>query len=312
MQTSRVFADDRAATWSWVDRAVPDDAEVTDVFVESGRCQPVNIGAVPLDGVLQRAASPPCSASACRRTSRPTGEACASAPTASCARLDGKQITAQYAVLPPGVAVEGHVIAQGTLANLAPLEGRRNPSLPARELERSCRRERLPRRNDMMRWLDGWRGVALLFAVALVVYWIEALAWPLQRGRDSWDYWLYYLQLADRHPVFWAVQLFRTPLTPLVTGIPMTHRRCAAAGGRHGRDLCGGDRRLGLGGTAVRPRRRDRDSARRARRCCRTRRCSTRSRATSSSARCSPRGPGSSSGRSGHARPGACSPGSVC
>ena len=74
----------------------------------------------------------------------------------------------------------------------------------------------------MKRWLDGWRGVALLFAVALVVYWIEALAWPLQRGRDSWDYWLYYLQLADRHPVFWAVQVFRTPVTPLVTGIPMT------------------------------------------------------------------------------------------
>src|SRR6185436_2819743 len=105
---------------------------------------------------------------------------------------------------------------------VAPLEGGRNPALPARELERSCRRERLPRRNDMKRWLDGWRGVALLFAVALVVYGIEALAWPLQRGRDSWDYWLYYLQFADRHPVFWAVQLFRTPVTPLVTGIPMT------------------------------------------------------------------------------------------
>ena len=74
----------------------------------------------------------------------------------------------------------------------------------------------------MIRRLDGWAGVALLCAVALALYWIEALAWPLQRGRDSWDYWLYYLQLGDRHPVFWAVQLFRTPLTPLVTGIPMS------------------------------------------------------------------------------------------
>ncbi len=74
----------------------------------------------------------------------------------------------------------------------------------------------------MIRRLDGWAGVALLCAVALAFYWIEALAWPLQRGRDSWDYWLYYLQLGDRHPVFWAVQLFRTPLTPLVTGIPMS------------------------------------------------------------------------------------------
>ena len=74
----------------------------------------------------------------------------------------------------------------------------------------------------MTRRLDGWTGVALLCTVALALYWIEALAWPLQRGRDSWDYWLYYLQLGDRHPVFWAVQLFRTPLTPLVTGIPMS------------------------------------------------------------------------------------------
>jgi hypothetical protein len=32
--------------------------------------------------------------------------------------LDGKEITAQYAVLPPGVTVKGRVIAQGTLANL--------------------------------------------------------------------------------------------------------------------------------------------------------------------------------------------------
>ncbi len=69
---------------------------------------------------------------------------------------------------------------------------------------------------------DGWIGVLIVFAVALAVYWFEALAWPLQRGRDSWDYWLYYLQLLDRHPVFWAVMLFRTPLTPLVTGIPMS------------------------------------------------------------------------------------------
>jgi hypothetical protein len=75
----------------------------------------------------------------------------------------------------------------------------------------------------MIRRLDSKRmGVALLCTVALALYWIEALAWPLQRGRDSWDYWLYYLQLGDRHPVFWAVQLFRTPLTPLVTGIPMS------------------------------------------------------------------------------------------
>ena len=136
--------------------------------------------------------------------------------------LDGKRSRPQYAVLPPGVAVKGHVIAQGTLANLRLWKVGGTLRFLAREARTQRRRERVPRRNDMKRWLDGWRGVGLLFAVALVVYWIEALAWPLQRGRDSWDYWLYYLQLADRHPVFWAVQVFRTPVTPLVTGIPMT------------------------------------------------------------------------------------------
>jgi hypothetical protein len=69
--------------------------------------------------------------------------------------------------------------------------------------------------------LDGRAGVAVLFVVALAAYWLEALAWPLQRGRDSWDYWLYYLQLADHHPPFSAVMVFRTPVTPIVTGLPM-------------------------------------------------------------------------------------------
>src|SRR5512132_3540977 len=69
---------------------------------------------------------------------------------------------------------------------------------------------------------DGWIGVATLGVVALAAYWFEAFAWPLQRGRDSWDYWLYYLQLVDGHPPFSNVMVFRTPVTPLVTGIPMS------------------------------------------------------------------------------------------
>ncbi|HEY6069545.1 MAG TPA: hypothetical protein VIU81_12705 [Gaiellaceae bacterium] len=69
---------------------------------------------------------------------------------------------------------------------------------------------------------DGWSGALFLFAVALAAFWLEALAWPLQRGRDSWDYWLYYLQLLDGKPPFSDVMVFRTPLTPLVTGLPMS------------------------------------------------------------------------------------------
>ena len=65
------------------------------------------------------------------------------------------------------------------------------------------------------------RGAGLLILVALASYAVQALAWPLQRGRDSWDYWLTFLQLADRDPPFSALQVFRTPVAPLVTGIPM-------------------------------------------------------------------------------------------
>ncbi|MBA2294813.1 MAG: hypothetical protein H0W16_06745 [Actinobacteria bacterium] len=64
-------------------------------------------------------------------------------------------------------------------------------------------------------------GAAALVAVALASYGVQALAWPLQRGRDSWDYWLTFLQLADTEPPFSALQVFRTPIAPLVTGIPM-------------------------------------------------------------------------------------------
>jgi hypothetical protein len=65
------------------------------------------------------------------------------------------------------------------------------------------------------------RGAALYVAVGLLSYALQTLAWPLERGRDSWDYWLAFLQLADRDPPFSALQVFRTPVAPLVTGIPM-------------------------------------------------------------------------------------------
>jgi hypothetical protein len=65
------------------------------------------------------------------------------------------------------------------------------------------------------------RGAALVVLVGLASYGVQAVAWPLQRGRDSWDYWLTFLQFADRDPPFSALQVFRTPVAPLVTGIPM-------------------------------------------------------------------------------------------
>jgi Dolichyl-phosphate-mannose-protein mannosyltransferase len=60
-----------------------------------------------------------------------------------------------------------------------------------------------------------------LFLLALAVYWFEALGWPLAKGRDTWDYLAYYLQLFDYDPPLEPLQLFRTPGTPLVLGLPL-------------------------------------------------------------------------------------------
>jgi 4-amino-4-deoxy-L-arabinose transferase-like glycosyltransferase len=43
----------------------------------------------------------------------------------------------------------------------------------------------------------------------------------MAKGRDTWDYLAYYLQLFDSAPPLSELQLFRTPLTPLVLGIPL-------------------------------------------------------------------------------------------
>ena len=62
-------------------------------------------------------------------------------------------------------------------------------------------------------------------SLALAVFWFEALGWPMAKGRDTWDYLVYYLQLADADPPISELQLFRTPLTPIVLGHPAAPRR---------------------------------------------------------------------------------------
>ena len=61
----------------------------------------------------------------------------------------------------------------------------------------------------------------MLFVVALIVFAVESLGWPMAKGRDTWDYLAYYLQLLDRDPSLSELQVFRTPLTPIVVGAPM-------------------------------------------------------------------------------------------
>ncbi len=62
------------------------------------------------------------------------------------------------------------------------------------------------------------RGGVLLFGIALGVYAVQAIAWPLRAGRDLDEYLLSYVQLLDRHPLLPWAPLFRTPLTGVVVG----------------------------------------------------------------------------------------------
>ena len=113
----RVFADNRPETWSWVDRAVPDGAEVTDVVVESGRCKSVNHGAFRWTEFFNGSITP------VLRVGVPAaittdGRSVRIGTDGIVRELDSKRIAADYAVLPPGVALAGRVVAHGTLANL--------------------------------------------------------------------------------------------------------------------------------------------------------------------------------------------------
>jgi hypothetical protein len=65
------------------------------------------------------------------------------------------------------------------------------------------------------------RATFVLFGLAFAVFWIESLGWPMAKGRDTWDYLVYYLQLFDTAPPIAELQLFRTPLTPIVVGLPL-------------------------------------------------------------------------------------------
>lgn len=65
------------------------------------------------------------------------------------------------------------------------------------------------------------RAALALFALALGVFWFQVLGWPMAKGRDTWDYLVYYLQFFDGEPPLSQVQLFRTPLTPFVVGLPL-------------------------------------------------------------------------------------------
>ena len=61
----------------------------------------------------------------------------------------------------------------------------------------------------------------MLFFAGLAVYVVRAVAWPLIGGRDLDEYLYGYIQFLDWHPLLPWSMLFRTPVTPIVTGLSL-------------------------------------------------------------------------------------------
>jgi hypothetical protein len=63
--------------------------------------------------------------------------------------------------------------------------------------------------------------LAVCFGLALVAFGVESIAWPLTLGRDGTTYLMYYRDMWNAHPAFPQLMLFRTPLAPLLLGVPL-------------------------------------------------------------------------------------------
>src|SRR6266568_4264425 len=61
-------------------------------------------------------------------------------------------------------------------------------------------------------------GAVVLFVLALAVYAVRAIGWPLIGGRDLDEYLYGYIQFFDWHPLLPWSMLFRTPLPGIVDG----------------------------------------------------------------------------------------------
>jgi Dolichyl-phosphate-mannose-protein mannosyltransferase len=83
-------------------------------------------------------------------------------------------------------------------------------------------RDRLERVLDSLERLTGRPlGAFVLFVLALAVYAVRAIGWPLIGGRDLDEYLYDYIQFLDWHPLLPWSMLFRTPVTPIVAGVSL-------------------------------------------------------------------------------------------
>jgi Dolichyl-phosphate-mannose-protein mannosyltransferase len=64
-------------------------------------------------------------------------------------------------------------------------------------------------------------GAFVLFVLALAVYAVRAIGWPLIGGRDLDEYLYDYIQFLDWHPLLPWSMLFRTPVTGIVAGLSL-------------------------------------------------------------------------------------------
>ena len=77
------------------------------------------------------------------------------------------------------------------------------------------------------------KAAVALFLLALAVFWFEALGWPMAKGRDTWDYLAYYLQLFDSDPPLDPSSRSSARRSrPSSLGVPAGSRRHRAARGR--------------------------------------------------------------------------------
>lgn len=65
------------------------------------------------------------------------------------------------------------------------------------------------------------RGTLAVLGVAVLVFSVESVALPVIPGRDFGTYLRYWAQIGDWHSVWPMTMLFRTPLAPIVVGLPL-------------------------------------------------------------------------------------------
>lgn len=129
------------------------------------------------------------------------------------------------AVAPEGDVRPDRVDAH--LASLVALRAETHDGAARAHGERGGLRSVLGRLGAWIDALDPARGVAALVVLAVLVWVLQSVAWPVVAGRDLGTYLRYYAQMWEWDAVFPQAMLGRTPGTPLVVGLTLELGRIA-------------------------------------------------------------------------------------